>query len=167
MKERRRGKVTNIGEGDRITIKTADGTEVLIEPTKPRLARERERFPDSAADAILALMPIKRRVLSPEEAGVDQDSYFSVADEQLPKKYQNTDDPLEVFRSAIGTLSAFGYGANEVAEIMLNKDENIRAGRSLGSVGPEDFQLAKRQLSGELNKFYPRNYPRSASGPKR
>lgn len=165
--ERKRGRSIDIDAQGSVIVKNPDGTTIRISSIVEKSGEQQRVLPDKAADAIQALMPIKRRILSPDESAVDQDSHFMKLDEAVPRRYANIDDPREIFRSACATLGALGYSSSEVAEIMLDSDQQLQTSLQFGSKTQDSYQVGKRRLTGELKKFYPANFSRSDVGPSR
>lgn len=150
--------VISVEPGVSVVIQTSDGTRLTVNPAYPELQRGFEgKKMKKVADAILVLAPLTRRILTPDISGDDQDLYYQELEDRIPADYAKLHDYAEEVRLACSRLDNSGYSADDVAEIILNRDNRHQLSLSFGSLSEEQYQMNKNKLASEIRLNYPAN----------
>lgn len=167
MERREGGRIIHVQPRESVTLQMPDGSQVTVQAAYPEAFSGREqRKRIRVARAIQALIPITRRVLYPEESGVDQDGYFEELSDLMPEEYAEIGDPEEIKRLACARLGSDGYSSLKVADIIMRNDPRRRAAIQLG-LPKESREMQKQRLATELRLNYPANKTKSGLRPKR
>lgn len=100
-------------------------------------------------------------------SGDGQSFYNKVLNARTWKKFDPGDDLDEAARFAANYLQKKQMSAAEVAGLLIETNQKLKVGMSLGTMSPDYVELIRQELTEIIKGYYPVNFHRGMAHPKK